>query len=75
MSREPEYIFITFFQDIPFLTEWSVEMWTDEVIKDRGDFDSLTHCIIYMAEECTKRKKLFTSLPLCKERIFFRISE
>lgn len=39
------------FHDIPFLTEWSVEMWTDEVIKDRRDFDSLTHCIVYMAEE------------------------
>lgn len=45
------------FHDIPSLAEWSVEIWADEVIKNRGSFDSLTHCIIYMAEECTKEEK------------------
>lgn len=59
------------FQDIPFLAEWSVEMWTDEVIKDRGDFESLTHCIVYMAEECTKRKKALLHLYRSSKKEYF----
>ena len=59
------------FQDIPFLTEWSVETWTDEVIKNRGDFDSLTHCIIYMAEECIKRKKAILHLYRSAKKEYF----
>ena len=59
------------FHDIPFLTEWSVEMWTDEVIKDRRDFDSLTHCIVYMAEECTKRKKALLHLYRSSKKEYF----
>ena len=59
------------FQDIPFLTEWSVETWTDEVIKNRGDFDSLIHCIIYMAEECTKRKRALLHLYRSAKKEYF----
>ena len=59
------------FQDIPFLAEWSVEMWTDEVIKNRGDFESLTHCIVYMAEECTKRKKALLHLYRSSKKEYF----
>ena len=59
------------FQDIPSLAEWSVEIWADEVIKNRGSFDSLTHCIIYMAEECTKRKKALLHLFRSAKKEYF----
>ena len=59
------------FQDIPSLAEWSVERWTDEVIKNRRTFDSLTHCIIYMAEECTKRKKALLHLYRSAKKEYF----
>ena len=59
------------FQDIPSLTEWSVEMWTDEVIMNRGTFDSLDHCIIYVAEECTKRKKALLHLYSSAKKDYF----
>lgn len=50
------------FQDIPSLTEWSVETWSDEVIKNQVVFESLEHCILYVAEECMKRKKALLHL-------------
>ena len=59
------------FQDIPSLTEWSVEMWTDEVIKNRGTFNSLDHCIFYVAEECTKRKKRCCICTVLQKKITF----
>lgn len=59
------------FQDIPSLAEWSVEKWTDEVIGDKKDFDSLTSCIVYMAEECMKRKKALLHLYRSAKKEFF----
>ena len=57
------------FQDIPFLAEWSVEMWTDEVIKDRGDFESLTHSI-WQRNVQRERKHFYTFIVLLKKSIF-----
>ena len=50
------------FQDIPSLAENSIENWMDEVIRSKGEFGSPVHCLTYMAEECTKRKKAFLHL-------------
>lgn len=41
------------------------------MIKDRGDFDSLSHCIIYMAEECTKRKRALLHLYRSAKKEYF----
>lgn len=41
------------------------------MIKDRRDFDSLTHCIVYMAEECTKRKKALLHLYRSSKKEYF----
>ena len=59
------------FHDIPSLAEWSVEEWTDEVILNRKVFDSLSHCIIYMAEECTKRKHALLHLFRSANKDYF----
>ena len=59
------------FQDIPSLAEWSVETWTDEVIKNRGTFQAVTHCIIYIAEECTKRKRALLHLYRSAKKEYF----
>lgn len=59
------------FQDIPSLTEWSVETWSDEVIKNQVVFESLEHCILYMAEECMKRKKALLHLYRSSKKDYF----
>ena len=63
------------FQDIPSLTEWSVETWSDEVIKNQVVFESLEHCILYMAEECMKGKKRYYICIVLPKRLFFGISK
>ena len=50
------------FQDIPSLAQSSIENWIDDAIKSKGEFGSPVHCLTYMAEECTKRKKAFLHL-------------
>lgn len=50
------------FQDIPTLTMNSIERWTEQVIKNNAEQGSTTSCLVYMAQECTKRKKAFLHL-------------
>lgn len=59
------------FQDIPSLVVTSVEKWTDYIIKEYATSKKPVNCLVYMAQECTKRKKallhLFHSVE--KERL------
>lgn len=50
------------FQDIPTLMIDSIEDWMEEVIQKYGSLTSPEDCLIYMAEECMKRKKAFLHL-------------
>ena len=56
------------FQDIPSLAEWSVEIWADEVIKNRGSFDYL-----HGRRRHKEEKGAFTSFSFCKKRVFLKV--
>lgn len=47
------------FQDIPALVEYSIQEWTEQVIKNNCDFGSPSKCIILIAQEIVKRKAAF----------------
>ena len=47
------------FQDIPALVEYSIQEWTEQVIKNNCDFGSPSKCIILIAREIVKRKAAF----------------
>lgn len=59
------------FQDIPTLMIDSIEDWMADVIQKYGTLESPADCLTYMAQECMKRKKPFTSVPFCAERYIF----
>lgn len=59
------------FQDIPTLTSDSVQKWVEDVLENRGTFGSTEKVLIYLAEECTKRKKAFLHLYHSVQRDVF----
>jgi len=50
------------FQDIPTLTEYSIQEWADQVIQNNCRLGSPINCIIPAAQEFTKRKAAFQHL-------------
>ena len=59
------------FQDIPTLTSDSIQKWVEDVIENRGTFGSTEKVLVYIAEECTKRKKAFLHLYHSVQRDIF----
>ena len=47
------------FQDIPALAEYSIQEWTDQVIKDHCELGSPRRCITLIAQEFVSRKSAF----------------
>lgn len=50
------------FQDIPTLTTDSIQKWIEDVIEKRETFGSTEACLLYIAGECSRRKKAFLHL-------------
>lgn len=50
------------FQDIPALVEYSIQEWTDEVIKNNGELGSPIGCITSIVQEFIRRKAAFIRL-------------
>lgn len=59
------------FQDIPTLTVDSIQGWAEEVIQNQEHCGSVIKCMIYMARECTKRKKALLHLYQSKQKDVF----
>ena len=59
------------FQDIPTLTVDSIQRWADDVIQKQENCGSPFKCIVYMAQECTKRKKALLHLYQSKQKEVF----
>lgn len=59
------------FQDIPTLTSDSIQRWVEDVIENRETFDSTEKTLVYIAEECTRRKKAFLHLYNSVQRDVF----
>ena len=47
------------FQDIPALAEYSIQAWTDQVIKNYCEFGSPRNCITLIVQEFTSRQLAF----------------
>lgn len=47
------------FQDIPALVEYSIQEWTEQVIKNNCDFGSPSKCLVPIVQEIMKRKVAF----------------
>lgn len=50
------------FQDIPALTEYSIQEWTEEIIKNHCEFGAPIQCITLITQECIRRKTAFVYL-------------
>ena len=50
------------FQDIPALTEYSIQEWTEEIIKNHCEFGAPIQCITLITQECIRRKTAFIHL-------------
>lgn len=59
------------FQDIPALAEYSIQEWTDQVIKDHCELGSPRRCITLIAQELVSRKSAFLHIYRSSHREAF----